>query len=90
MLDDEGKVIGVIIHQLRKGIEFRARDAMMTEFITIQSGLTLRHVFQKISKQEQSVALVTTDGSSDAEKVIGVVSPFNLTLAMAHSSQLHV
>lgn len=91
VLDDEGKVIGVIYPiSYRKGIEFRARDAMMTEFITIQSGLTLRHVFQKISKHEQSVALVTTDGSSDAEKVIGVVSPFNLTLAMAHSSQLHV
>ncbi len=91
VVDDEGKVIGVIYPiSYRKGIEFRARDAMMTEFITIQSGLTLRHVFQKISKHEQAVALVTTDGSSDAKEVIGVVSPFNLTLAMAHSSQLHV
>ncbi len=91
VVDGEGKVIGVVYPiSYRKGIEFRARDAMVTDFIAIRSGLTLRQVFQKISKHEQSVALVTTDGSIDAEKVVGVVSPFNLTLAMANSSQLHV
>ncbi len=91
VVDDEGKVIGVVYPiSYRKGIEFRARDAMVTEFIVVQSGMTLRQVFQKIREHEQSVAVVTSDGSSNAEKVIGVVSPFNLTLALAHSSQLHV
>jgi chloride channel protein, CIC family len=91
VINDEGAVIGVIYSiSYRKGIEFRARDAMVTEFITVQSGMTLRQVFQKIKKHEQSVAMVTTDGSINAKKVTGVVSPFNLTLAMAHASQLHV
>lgn len=90
VVDDQGTVIGIIYPiSYRKGIEFRARDAMHKEFIAIRSGLTMRQAFQQISQYDQAVALVTNDGSSKSGQVVGVISPFNLTLAMANASQLH-
>lgn len=89
VLDDNSKVIGIINPiSYRKGIEFQARDAMITEFIPLRSGLTLSEAFQEINQQERLMAVVSNDGTLDAEQVIGVLNPFNLTRFMANASQV--
>lgn len=90
VVDEDNKVIGIINPiSYRKGIEFRARDAMLTEFIPIQSGMTLRQAFLEIDRQDRVIALVTVNDSLDAKDVVGVLSPFNLARAMANASQMH-
>jgi CIC family chloride channel protein len=91
VVDENDKVIGIINPiSYRKGIEFRARDAMITEFIPLRSGMTLRHAFQQINLQKRVMVLVSIDGSLDAEKIIGVLNPFNLARVMANASQMRL
>ena len=87
VLDDNSKVIGIINPiGYRKGIQFKAEDAMITEFIPLRSGLTLREAFQEINKHERVMCVVSHDGSLDADQVIGVLNPFNLARFMANAS----
>ncbi|MCB1725053.1 MAG: chloride channel protein [Chromatiaceae bacterium] len=91
VVDDDNKVIGLINPiSSRTGIQYRAGDVMLTEFIPIRSGLSLREAFYEIDRHSRVVAVVTRDGSTDADKVVGVLSPFDLTRAMANASQLHL
>jgi len=89
VVDDDRQVIGVINPMsYRKGIEFRAADAMLTEIIAVRSGMTLSHVFREIGRQDRLMVVVTTDGSLDADKVLGVLNPFSLTRVMANAAQI--
>lgn len=87
VVDEDGKVVGIINPiSYRRGVEFRARDAMHTEFIPLRPGLTLRQAFHEINRLERVLAIVSTDGSLDSERVVGVVNPFNLTRVMANAA----
>jgi CIC family chloride channel protein len=90
VVDENNQVIGIINPiSYRKGIQFRAQDAMLTEFIPLRSGLTLRQAFHEIDRHERVMAVVSIDGSLDAEQILGVLNPFNLTRVMANASQMH-
>lgn len=90
VVDEDNKVIGIINPiSYRKGIQFRAQDAMLTEFIPLRSGMNLRQAFHEIDRHERVMAVVSVDGSLDAEQIIGVLNPFNLTRVMANASQMH-
>ncbi|MGA8262389.1 MAG: chloride channel protein [Arenicellales bacterium] len=90
VVDENNKVIGIINPiSYRKGIQFRAQDAMLTEFIPLRSGMNLRQAFHEIDRYERVMAVVSVNGSLDADQILGVLSPFNLTRVMANASQMH-
>jgi len=89
VVDDDQQVIGIINPMsYRKGIEFRAADAMLTEIIAVRSGMRLNQVFREIGRQDRLMVVVTTDGSLDADRVLGVLNPFSLTRVMANAAQI--
>jgi hypothetical protein len=90
VVDEENKVVGVINPiSYRKGIEFRAKDAVLKEFTILRSGMNLRQAFYEINRNGRVMAVVSKNGSLDAEQIVGVINPFNLTRVMANASQMH-
>jgi CIC family chloride channel protein len=90
VVDDENKMIGIVIPvSYRKGVEFRAKDAMVTAFIPIRAGLTLRDALYDIARHDCPVAVVTVDGSLDADKISGVFDSSHLTRVIARSAHMH-
>lgn len=89
VLNDDSEVIGIVNPiGYRKGIQFQARNAMITEFIPLRSGLTLQEAFEEINQRKRVMAVVSNDGSLDAAQVIGVMNPFNMTRFLANATRL--
>jgi len=87
VVDENNQVIGIINPiSYRKGIEFRAKDAVISEFLTLRSRMTLRQAFSEITRHERVMGVVSKDGSLDAQQVIGVLNPFDLTRVIANAS----
>jgi hypothetical protein len=51
--------------------------------------MNLRQAFHEIDRYERVMAVVSVNGSLDADQILGVLSPFNLTRVMANASQMH-
>jgi CIC family chloride channel protein len=91
VVDENKQVVGIINPiSYRKGIQFRARDAMLTEFIVVRSGMTLREALREIDRHECVIAVVSENDSRDADQVLGVLNPFSLTRVLANASRMHV
>jgi len=91
VVDENNKVIGIINPiSYRKGIQFRAQDAMLTEFVVIRSGMTLREALREIDRHDCVIAIVTANGLLDADQILGVLNPFNLTRVLANASRMQV
>ena len=89
VVDETNRVIGIINPiSYRKGIQFCARDAMLTELIPIRSGMTLRQAFREIRRHDRVMVVVSSNGTLNADQVVGVLNPFNLTRVMANASQM--
>ena len=89
VVDENNKVIGIINPiSYRKGIEFRANDALIKEFITLRTGMNLRQAFFEINRHECALGVVSKNGSLDADQIVGVLNPFNLTRVVANASQM--
>ncbi|MCB1745575.1 MAG: chloride channel protein [Gammaproteobacteria bacterium] len=86
-VDADERVIGIINPmRYREGIDFRAGDAMLTDFVVLRAGMSLRQAFQVIGRSDSALALVSADGSTRADQVRGVLNPYNLTRVMANAS----
>jgi hypothetical protein len=63
---------------------------MLTEFIVVRSGMTLREALREIDRHECVIAVVSENDSRDADQVLGVLNPFSLTRVLANASRMHV
>ncbi len=91
VINDEGQVIGLVNPvSYRIGKRFRAGDAMVTDFIIIQSGVTLREVLTLFDKHGRVTAIVSRTGKLVKEDVLGVFSSVHLARTMARTSKMYV
>jgi predicted transcriptional regulator len=91
VLDEDNKVIGVINPvNYRIGVDFRALDAMRKDFIPIKSGMTLREALHEMDKHSCATAVVTTDGSLDADTIIGLFNSVHLQRVVAEAWRMRV
>jgi CIC family chloride channel protein len=91
ILGEDNKAIGVVNPvSYRNGLDFRAQDAMRTDFIPIKSGTMLREALREMDKHSCATAVVTTDGSLDADAIIGVFNSVHLQRVMAEVWRMRV
>jgi len=91
ILDEHNKVIGVVNPvSYRNGVDFRARDAMRKDFIPIKSGTTLREALREMDEQNCVIAVVTMDGSLDAEGIIGLFHSAHLQRVLTKAWRMHI
>jgi len=91
VVNDEGVVIGLVNPaSYRIGKEFKASQATVTDFIVIQSGISIREVLAIFDKHGRANAIVSKTGNLDSKDVIGVFNSIQLTRVIANSSKMYV